>query len=1271
MLYRDLIQFEPIESVIQLRDAAQAERAVDLVRTYVISDRMADALTNVVIPQLSLDRPVDHKGILIVGNYGTGKSHLMSVLSAAAEFPDVVAHIRHEGVRAAAANIAGRFKVVRVELGGTERGLRDNVLEELSRALAEWGAPFTFPPATAITNNKDSLIQAVAGFREKYPDQGILIVVDELLDYLKSRPDRGFILDLSFLRELGELTALTNLRFVAGVQETLFDNPRFSFVSDQVRRVKDRFVQLTIQREDIAYVVAERLLRKDDEQLAWITDHLRRFAPLYPGLTERLNDFARLFPIHPAYIDIFDRLFIAEKRQALVTFRDAVQSWLDLPVPEDEPGILAYDHYWGRILDDAGLRTAPGVKEVVDKSGVLESKVRHAFTRPTLQPVALRLIHALSVQRLATDDIFVPLGPTAAELRDDLLLHLPLPQPEADFLLDQVQVALREIIRTVSGQYISHNPENGQYYLDIKKDVDFDARIRERADALDDNELNRAFFDALRQVLNLSTTTYDNLPNIWFYELDWPARQVRRPGYLFFGLSDERSTAQPPRDFYVYFAPVFGRQAPPAPTEQDEALLALRAPDPAFVDTLRLYAGARALANESAAYREIYQDKAMGQGGFLRRLTAWLNENLAARLEATYEGETRPAREVLAGMRVAAGATDDLIRRLAAHLLEPWFEERYPDYPAFTELRDPISEAARPTAAREAINFLTRGTRTALGEAVLRGLELLDDDGKLRPDRSRFARRYLGLLHAKPENQVVNRGEVIQPVGASPAGVIEKDTANGLEPEWVAVVLLALVQNGDVTLTVDGKEALDAGNLPNAALLAPGDLANFRHYARTKAVPVERWARIFEVLGLTAGLIRDETQREAGVRQLQDTVAAEQKRVAELQGKLGGPVQFWNQPLFNDRTLISEGGVVESGAPGDGVGQPRSAVSLPRNQFDPDLRVAKLTLEKLARYNTVGKLRNLDLQYDDIDDLQRARAAVERLEKALEAIAALNPLASYLAEAMAYLPPDHPWLARAAAARDAAVRDVRLMLRGDAPLDRRRLAGELEGLKRDYRAAYAELHRASVPGPTERDRRARLEKDPRLKALQTLVEVDLLKENQPTLAWWTNRLAGLRVCAEFHDGLLESSPLCKCGFRPDHDRTAQSPSAALDDLDTRLDGLLTNWRAALRAALTGEGPQASIHDMTPAERRPIEQFLAAPDDALDVPAGFVQAANRALRGITAVAIQPAALIAALSAGGLPCTMKEMIERFGAFLGQTMRGHDEEATRLTLSDKGER
>ena len=85
MRYSDLIQFEPIESVIQLLDANRPGEAKKLVTTYVISDDMAERISKQIIPQLSFDESVDHKGILIVGNYGTGKSHLMSVLSLVAE----------------------------------------------------------------------------------------------------------------------------------------------------------------------------------------------------------------------------------------------------------------------------------------------------------------------------------------------------------------------------------------------------------------------------------------------------------------------------------------------------------------------------------------------------------------------------------------------------------------------------------------------------------------------------------------------------------------------------------------------------------------------------------------------------------------------------------------------------------------------------------------------------------------------------------------------------------------------------------------------------------------------------------------------------------------------------------------------------------------------------------------------------------------------------------------------------------------------------------
>src|SRR5689334_3161292 len=108
MRYRELVEFEPIETIIQLREADEAGQARHLVETYVISDRMADQLVNVVLPQLQFLAPRDNKGVLIVGNYGTGKSHLLSVISAVAERVDLAALLDDPQVRAAAGTVAGR-----------------------------------------------------------------------------------------------------------------------------------------------------------------------------------------------------------------------------------------------------------------------------------------------------------------------------------------------------------------------------------------------------------------------------------------------------------------------------------------------------------------------------------------------------------------------------------------------------------------------------------------------------------------------------------------------------------------------------------------------------------------------------------------------------------------------------------------------------------------------------------------------------------------------------------------------------------------------------------------------------------------------------------------------------------------------------------------------------------------------------------------------------------------------------------------------------------
>jgi energy-coupling factor transporter ATP-binding protein EcfA2 len=326
MKYSELIQFEPIESVVQLRQADSVSDARRLVETFVISERMAELLGDLVFPQAQFSKPADNKGVLVVGNYGTGKSHLMAVISAVAEHADLASRLTNKNVADRAIAIAGRFRIIRAEIGSTTMSLRDIVFSVLEDGLAQFGVSYEFPSTDERHENKTALEDMMAAFQAVHPDRGLILVLDELLDYLRSRVDQALTLDLSFLRELGEVCKGSRFRFVAGVQESLFDNPRFQFVSDTLRRVKDRFEQVRIARDDVAFVVAERLLKKDAKQQSLICEHLKQFAPLYGSMNERMEEFVRLFPVHPAYLDTFERVYIAEKREVLKTLSAAIRS---------------------------------------------------------------------------------------------------------------------------------------------------------------------------------------------------------------------------------------------------------------------------------------------------------------------------------------------------------------------------------------------------------------------------------------------------------------------------------------------------------------------------------------------------------------------------------------------------------------------------------------------------------------------------------------------------------------------------------------------------------------------------------------------------------------------------------------------------------------------------------------------------------------------------------------------------------------------------------
>jgi hypothetical protein len=1240
MRYGDLIQFEPIESVIQLLDANRPDEAKKLVGTYVISEDMAERINKQILPQLSFDEAVDHKGVLVVGNYGTGKSHLMSVLSLVAEDAAYVPLIRHPNVAAAAGAIAGKFKVHRIEIS-SQMSLRDIITQELEVFLQKHGVNYAFPPTEKVVNNKSAFEEMMAAFTEVYPNHGVLLVVDEFLDYLRSRKDLDLVSDLSFLREIGEVTKHLRFRFVAGVQEAIFDSSRFQHVADSLRRVKDRFAQVILARQDVSFVVAERLLKKSADQQDKIRNYLAPFAKFYGAMNERMDDYVKLFPVHPEYIGTFERLIFSEKRGALVTLRDQIQTILKDEVPSDRPGLIGYDKFWDTVTSNSVMRSDPNIGPVLKVSEVLSERVQRAFTRPAYKAMALRIINGLSVQRLTTGgDIYVPIGPTVEELRDTLCLYQPgiedMGGDPADDLLTAVQTTLRETLKTVNGQFISKAPDTEQYYLDLRKDIDYDAQIEKRAEALSDDVLDRAYYGAIKQLMECTDdNAYVTGHQIWQWHIEWQDRRVDRQGYLFFGAPNDRPTAQPERDFYLYFIQPFDPPRFRDESKTDEVFFRLKGLDDQIKRHLSFYAAAQDLASTaSGGAKNIYVEKAKDA---LRDMSKWLQEKQMTAFEVTYQGRTKTLQDWAKGVslrdKAHLGADErinfrDVVNVVSGLALNPQFAEDSPEYPTFQTL---LTESNRKQMVGNALKALSSNTRTKDAIAVLDALEMMEGD-RIEPGRSRYAQEVLARLKAKGSGQVLNRAELLS--GAAETEYFAP-TRFRLEPDLLVTVLGSLVYSGDLVLAITG-DKIDSGKIGLLNEHSLDELKQFKHVEAPKEINVAVLRSLFELLGLSPGLAQLATQgSEEPVKQLLEAASGLVRRVLTASTDMPGRLSFWGQSLLREEEL---------------------------RDWQSRLEALKTFAETLSPYNTVGKLKNLRLGSDDIEGQKRNLEVLATVERLLSLVAELGSTAAYLSQAELVLNTDDPWSKQAQSARKELLDKLTQDQSGQHSAQYRQA---LARLKKDYTTAYIAQHSKARLGVTEDKSKTALRKDARLGALRALAGISLMPTSQLTA--FEDKLDKLKSCASLVDSELAASPSCPhCSFRPANEQGELLPAASvLKQLDEDLDQLLEGWQQTLLDNLDDPTIQANFELLKPSARDRIKAFAASKKLSSPVTPDFISAVQEALSGLEKIAVTGEDIKKALLQGGSPARPDELRKRFEAFLNDRCKGKDAEKLRFVV------
>jgi hypothetical protein len=535
----DLIEVPELRTVVQLADLGDPKLRRALLDSFLLTPD-AEACLQSVVRAVGGGRG---QGFFVTGHFGTGKSHLLSIIAllcagdAAWEpFADGPLAPHREGV------LAARPLVVTISLleHAAEERLEDIVAAGVGAAL---GGPAALPDARTLgdiqalleTRYPEELRRFLAErelqsrdlFRPERADEvaalcarvgvplrphaprgetaqallarvrerghgALVLLLDELSEFLRGKPGRAFIDDIRYLQLLGEVGARAPLHVVGALQESL--DAAGELAPETFNKIKDRYVRMTIGAEHLEALVARRLLRRKpgaDEEI----DRLARgWHKLFPGLAWPADRLARLFPVHPATLDVLEDLRdLFSRRRGVVDFVQAqlrgdpargIAGRLDAPATELLGPDAVFDHFKARLLEDPRARP---YHDVVYRH--FEREGAALFPDETQRTLALRALKVLVLAALAPRP-----GPVAVRRLAQMLLHRASAlDPQANYLL------VRDVCERLArqGAYVTRlpaaDPLDDAFGVDYHVDAGLLLRGRvaeaERAIAPDDPRL--------------------------------------------------------------------------------------------------------------------------------------------------------------------------------------------------------------------------------------------------------------------------------------------------------------------------------------------------------------------------------------------------------------------------------------------------------------------------------------------------------------------------------------------------------------------------------------------------------------------------------------------------------------------------------------------------------------------------------------------------------------------------------------------------------------
>lgn len=305
---RDLVGVRPHPTVLRLDDLGRPDSSW-IAESFVVTP---DVDAHLQVLRRLLAQP-SGCGVFLIGHYGSGKSHFLAYLlqqgDALPDPPPVIT----------AVSLVNYSAQTRLE-------------DIIAKAHGVVATPGDRRAAWATLRD---------------PPGGRLLLIDELSEFLRSKPSReSFNEDLRFLQFMGEWAQGARFWVLAAMQEQIEHTGDLEY--EIYRKIKDRYpVRFLLTPSHIRDLIARGILLKHpgyDEAVEEVIARLRRSLP--PGSKPDEEAIRAVYPLHPATID-----FLSEVRDRFSQARgivDFVTTQLAGNAPKSIPAFL--DREWGSFV---------------------------------------------------------------------------------------------------------------------------------------------------------------------------------------------------------------------------------------------------------------------------------------------------------------------------------------------------------------------------------------------------------------------------------------------------------------------------------------------------------------------------------------------------------------------------------------------------------------------------------------------------------------------------------------------------------------------------------------------------------------------------------------------------------------------------------------------------------------------------------------------------------------------------------------------------------